>query len=113
MHTGGQQEGIPKGQGIAALESLRFRPKIGDGKENDIGEGSHIGKSGPGLRLGESDRRQFSAGGEEFAPNLPGKRQRPNRGPQMEGACLLVRVTGVVAVQPYIGIKNVHGARPE
>lgn len=110
MQTGCHQQGIPEGQGVAPLESLRFRPQVGDGKENSIDQSLHRLQRRPSLRLRKADRRQFSAGRHEFATHLPRQCQRPNRGNQLLGAGLLVRVAPIVTVQPNVGIKDVHEA---
>lgn len=58
--TRAHQEGVPKGEGVAALEGLRFRPEVGDGKENDVGQGPHRCQGRPGLSF-------FKAGGSQFS----------------------------------------------
>src|SRR5262245_11739069 len=59
----------------------------------------------------ETKRRQFAAGGDEFASYLPRERQGPKDTNQVLCHRLFGWIARIVAVNPEVGVNDVHGAR--
>ncbi len=109
--TGAHQEGVPEREGVAGLEGLRFRPEVGHGKENDIGQGPHRRQGRQGLCFRKACHRKFSAGRDELATDLSRQRKGPGSRNKLLGESLLVWVARVMAVQPDVGVNGVHEVR--
>ena len=95
---------------MVLLELPAARPQFGDRMTTFFSHRLHVGESFPGT-CGLNPKNSNLRRGNEFASQLPKQDCRADRGNQNPGCLLFLAISRVVAVNPDVGVKGVHGVR--